>query len=156
MDIDKSLLQKSFKEGNYEYFFSQAKKITDFVLIRSFGVYDEEIRNDMSQECLENLWKKIQAKKVDPSKDLMSFIWANSSFRIREIRRKENRRNSIAPMMAYDDETSEWMKVFSGYMYNPEIHFFYNEMKEDLARQQEEAEKNKKPRKTRKKVADIV
>jgi nitrogen fixation/metabolism regulation signal transduction histidine kinase len=41
-------------------------------------------------------------------------------------------------------------------MYNPEIAYFYNEMKEDLARQQEEAEKNKKPRKTRKKVADIV
>lgn len=152
MDIDKSLLQESFKNGNYEYFFNQAKKITDFVLIRSFGIYDEETRSDMSQECLENLWKKILSKKVDPTKDLMSFIWANSSFRIREIRRKENRRNGIAPMMSYDDEDAEWMKMFSGYTYNPEVAFFYKQMKEELEKQQEEAEKNKKPRKTRKKV----
>lgn len=156
MDIDKTLLQESFKNGNYEYFFSQAKKITDFVLIRSFGIYDEEIRSDINQECLENLWKKILAKKVDPSKDLMSFIWANSSFRVREINRKENRRNRIAPMLSYDDEDAEWMKVFSGYMYNPEIQFFLNEAKAEFEKLQEEQEKNKKPKKTRNKLVEMV
>ena len=96
MNIDKSLLQESFVNKDYDYFFKEAKKITDFVLIRLFDVYDEELRNDMSQECLENLWKKVLSQKIDPSKDLMSFIWANSSFRIREIFRKENRTDSCS------------------------------------------------------------
>lgn len=131
MDIDKSELRECFIGENFETFFLRAKEIADFVLVREFSVYDEERRSDMNQECMENLWKKILAGKVDPSKDLMAFIWTNSRFRILEILRKERNREKKAPMLEYDNENAEWMKVFGGYVYNPELLAIYNEMKEN-------------------------
>jgi hypothetical protein len=128
VNIDKAELKEFFITEEYDSFFSKAKEIADFVLVREFSIYNEEIRNDMSQECMENLWKKILANKVDPTKDLMAFIWQNSRFRILEILRKERNRNKKAPMLEYDAENAEWMKVFGGYVYNPELLAIYNEM----------------------------
>lgn len=144
MDIDKALLKDSYLSGNFDYFFKQAKEITDFVLLRKFSIFDKERREDINQECLENLWKKILANKIDPSKDLMAFIWKNSDFRIREILRKENNRRRIAPMLDYDDETSEWMKVFGGYVYNPELLAIYREMMEEEKKIEEILPKRRK------------
>lgn len=131
MDIDKAELQEFFVAKEFDSFFSRAKEIADFVLIREFSIYNEEIRRDMNQECMENLWKKILADKVDPTKNLMAFIWQNSRFRILEILRKERNRERIAPMMEYDRENAEWMRIFGGHVYNPELIAIYREMKEN-------------------------
>ena len=110
LDIDKEVLNKKYNDGDMEYFFDKARKITDFVLTKTYKVYDTEKRADMVQECLENLWKKVQQNKVDPTKNLMSFIWTNSNFRIKEILRKESNRNRIAPFVSYDNDEMEFMK----------------------------------------------
>jgi len=144
MDIDKVLLTKSFVEKDYDKFFAMAKEITDFRLVRGYNVYNEEERNDMSQECMENLWKKIVAGKVDPNKNIMGFIWQNSDFRIREIFRKSKRRRNIAPMLDFDDETAEWMNLVSGYKYNPERQAVTKETIRELTLLKEDCDKNNK------------
>jgi len=108
MDIDKEKLSERFKLKDWNYVFKQAKIITDFLLIQSFKIYDKETREDMSQECLENLQKKILQNKVDPEKNLFAFIWKNSRFRTLEILRKETNRRRIASFIPYDtlDDTS--------------------------------------------------
>jgi hypothetical protein len=150
MNIDKTLLKDSFLKGDFNYFFKQAKEITDFVLLRKFSIYNDELRMDMSQECMENLWKKILANKVDPSRDLMAFIWQNSDFRIREILRKQKKRDEKAPMLDYDDDDAEWMKVFNGYVYNPELIVVYNEMVEEAEKLESENKTKTKKRRTKK------
>ncbi len=110
LDIDKEALNKKYNEGDMNYFFNDARKIADFVLTKNYKVFDNEKRADMVQECLENLWKKVQQGKVDGSKNLMSFIWTNSNFRIKEIFRKENNRHRIAPFISYDNEEFEFLK----------------------------------------------
>lgn len=102
MNIDKEKLSEKFKQQDWDYVFRQAKIITDFLLIQSFKIYDIERREDMSQECLENLQKKILQKKVDSDKNLFAFIWKNSYFRVLEILRKENNRHRIAKFIPYD------------------------------------------------------
>lgn len=157
MDIDKAVLTKSFIDKDYDSFFKMAKEITEFRLIRGFNVYNEEERNDMTQECLENLWKKILAGKVDPTQNLMGFIWQNSNFRIMEIFRKRNRRNDIAPMLDYDDETAEWMNMFSGYKYNPELLAVSKETIEELTELKAQNDKNdKSKKKSRKKGIERI
>jgi DNA-directed RNA polymerase specialized sigma24 family protein len=110
LDIDKEVLNRKYNDGDMDYFFDKAQKITDFVLTKTYKIYDSEKRADMVQECLENLWKKVQQGKIDPTKNLMSFIWTNSNFRIKEILRKEQNRNRIAPMISYDNEELEFLK----------------------------------------------
>jgi DNA-directed RNA polymerase specialized sigma24 family protein len=111
LDVDKEKLNKSFNEGDMTYFFSEAHRITDFVLSRNYKVFDEEKREDMTQECLMNLWKKIQQGKVDGSKNLMSFIWQNSTYRILEIFRKENNRNRIAKFISLDAQEGDYLEL---------------------------------------------
>lgn len=103
LNINKEELNRKYNEGNMDYFFEKAREITDFLLSSSYSVKDPEKRADMTQDCLENLWKKILQGKVDGQKNLMSFIWQNSSYRILEIFRKENNRTRIAPMCSYED-----------------------------------------------------
>ena len=127
LDIDKDTLNKKYNEGDMEYFFDKANKITNFVLTKTYKVYDSDKRADMVQECLENLWKKVQQGKVDGSKNLMSFIWTNSNFRIKEILRKERNRNRIAPMVSYDQEELEFLKGFESHYGEYEIEKIINE-----------------------------
>ena len=47
--------------------------------------------------------KKIEQGKVDGSKNLMSFVWQNSTYRILEMFRKENNRNRIARFISYEE-----------------------------------------------------
>lgn len=103
MDIDKEELKSKYKEGDLDYVFRQARVITDFLLIQKYKVYDEARREDMVQECLENLYKKIIKRKIDSNKNLFSFIWSNSNWRILEILRKERNRRRIATFTQYDD-----------------------------------------------------
>jgi len=110
LNIDKDILNEKYNSGDMDYFFSKANEITDFILTRKYNIYDDEKRADMTQECLENLWKKVKVGKVDGSKNLMSFVWQNSTFRILEILRKEKNRNRIAPFISYDNEEFEFLK----------------------------------------------
>lgn len=112
MDIDKEKLNEYFLEGDMESFFREADKISSFLIVNNFKIYDRERIEDMKQECLENLWKKIQQGKVDGTKNLFAFIWRNSSFRILEILRKENNRRKKVQFFEYD----EVEKGFSDYV----------------------------------------
>lgn len=103
LNIDKHELNKRYNEGDMDFFFLQAHKITDFVISRKYNNISDDQREDMIQECLENLWKKQQQGKIDGSKNLMSFVWQNSTFRILEILRKQNNRNRIAKMVSFED-----------------------------------------------------
>lgn len=127
MNIDKQILSEKFKKKDYDFFFKEAREITNFLLIRKYSVFDEEKRNDMTQECLENLWKKVIQEKINPDFNLMSFIWQNSTFKIGEIFRKENRRNRIAKFISIDEEKNEWTNKSSGNRYNPELLTLYKE-----------------------------
>jgi len=103
MDIDRELLIERYKQGDLDYFFKQAYKISDFVISGVYKIYDKDKKQDMQQECMENLWKKVQQGKVNPNKNLFAFVWKNTQFRILEILRKEKRRNEIAQFSSYDD-----------------------------------------------------
>lgn len=103
MDINKQELSKKFKEKDWEYVFRQAQTISEFILVSKFNIYDPELRNDMTQECLENFYKKVMADKVDADRNLFAFIWTNSRLRILEILRKEKNRNRIATFINYQD-----------------------------------------------------
>jgi len=103
LEINKDKLNEKYNNGDMNYFFEEAQKITDFILSRNYKVFDPDKRFDMTQECLLNLWKKIEQGKVDGSKNLMSFIWQNSTFRILEMFRKENNRNRIARFISYEE-----------------------------------------------------
>ncbi len=102
MNIDKEVLKQKFKEEDWNFVFRSAHEITSVMLVESYNIFDIEKREEMIQECLENLWKKIMQGKVDASKNIFSFIWKNSWYRAGEILRKENRRNGIAAMTPYE------------------------------------------------------
>ena len=123
MDIDREKLSKKFKEKDYNYFFEQAKIITNFLLIQNFKIYNKEIREDISQECLENLWKKVLKGKINPDQNLFAFIWKNSQFRTLEIFRKEKNRNRIAKFSNYDDLND--IKISDYIDYRKEIGYKY-------------------------------
>jgi len=107
--VDKEELKKRFKEKDWDYVLRDAKDIADFIISRSFSIYDPEIKADMSQECLLNFWKKILDNKCDPEKNVFSFIWQNSRFRILEILRKKKKRESIAKMFPLDGGIDDYL-----------------------------------------------
>lgn len=113
LDINKTELNEKYNKGDMNYFFKEADRITDFILSRNYKVFDPEKRADMTQECMLNLWKKIEEGKVDGSKNLMSFIWQNSTFRILEIFRKENNRNRIAQFVSLDAQEGDYLEMES-------------------------------------------
>lgn len=112
MDIDKDKIIKFYQEGDMNSFFKEAEKISSFLIMHNFKIYDRDVVEDMTQECLENLWKKIIQGKVDGSRNLFAFVWRNSSFRILEILRKEKNRRKKAQFFEYD----EIEKGFSDYV----------------------------------------
>lgn len=103
MEINKEELKQKYKEGDLNYFFQKAYIITNFLLIQKYKIYDEMKRQDMTQECLENLYKKVMQGKINANNNVFSFIWSNSNFRILEMLRKERNRRSIATFSHYDD-----------------------------------------------------
>ena len=103
MNIDKQKLKEMYQKGNLNYVFGQAHTISDFLLTRYFKIYDYEDRMDLVQECLENFLKKIRQNKVDANNNIFSFIWANSSFTIRERLRKQRKRESIVRFYSLDE-----------------------------------------------------
>lgn len=122
MDVDKKQLAEFYRKGDFTNFFIEAKKITEYVLMRNFYVYDYHMREEMLQECLENLWKKIVQGKVDPNKNLMSFIWTNSYRRIQEIFRKEYRRSQKVKFVSYEYSDLYDQASFASYRYmDPEV-----------------------------------
>lgn len=117
MEIDKDLLTKKYVEGDMNYFFEKALEISSFVIVDQFKIYNQDIIQDMKQECMENLWKKVITGKVNPDKNLFAFVWKNSYYRILEILRKDSNRNRIASMSCYDElsENSEYPEVAVNY-----------------------------------------
>lgn len=107
LKVDKVELEKRFRTGDWNYVFEQAIKISDYVVSQSFSIYDQVLKEDMIQECMENLWKKIMAGKCDPNQNIFSFIWQNSEFRILEMLRKEKNRKGIATFVSYDSKDYE-------------------------------------------------
>jgi hypothetical protein len=107
LNINKEELERHFREGDWEYVFAQAYYISDFILSQHFKIYDPSIKEDMKQECVENLWKKVIAGKCDPDQNLFSFFWKNSMFRILEMLRKEKNRKDIANFVSYDSKDYE-------------------------------------------------
>ena len=102
LDVDKDELKKKFGEEDWEYVFDKTYKIAQFILSRSFKIWDPEKLDDMKQECAMNLFTKIQKGKVDPNNNIFAFIWKNSTFRILEILRKEANRKRIVSFINYD------------------------------------------------------
>jgi hypothetical protein len=102
LDIDKEELKSRFVREDWEYVFDKVYKIAEFILIKNYNVYNPELLADMKQECAENFYKKIDQGKVDGTKNIFSFIWKNSTFRILEILRKEGNRKKIAYFMPFD------------------------------------------------------
>jgi len=103
LSINKDELIQKFKLKDWDYVFKATYEITDYILIQNFRILDNDIRQDMVQECCENLYKKILQNKVKEDSNLFSFIWQNSTFRILEILRKEKKRKSIAFFVSYDN-----------------------------------------------------
>lgn len=102
MNIDKEKLKEAFKKNDFDYVFTEAKKITDFLLVHKFKVTDDDDRQDWCGECLANLWLKIIQKKVKADQNIFSFIWQNSTFRILEIIRKNRNRAKKIQFISYD------------------------------------------------------
>jgi hypothetical protein len=102
MNIEKSKLKKAFEENDWNFVFDKAYEITDYLLTSEFKIFDEEKREVIRQECIENLWKKIVKGKCDPNQNLFSFFWINARFRILEILRKEKGRKRIATFLPFD------------------------------------------------------
>jgi len=117
LNIDKEKLKASYLEGNLEYFFEQAYKITDFLLSSKYSVKDKDKRADEVQDCMLNLLTKHQKGKIDKdSTNMMAFIWSNSNFRKLEMLKTEKRRNKIAPMISYDiEENIHFLSIGSRY-----------------------------------------
>jgi hypothetical protein len=102
MNIEKTKLKKAFKENDWNFVFDKAYEITDYLLTTEFKILDQEKREVIRQECIENLWKKIVNGKCDPERNLFSFFWINTRFRILEILRKEKGRKRIATFLPFD------------------------------------------------------
>ena len=102
LDIKKEELKEKFAQKDWEYVFSEAYKISGFLISNKYKIFDQDIVDDMKQECALNFLKKIEQGKIDPDGNLFSFIWKNSNFRILEILRKERNRNNIARFFSYD------------------------------------------------------
>ena len=101
LDVNKKELQEKFKQKDWNYVFDKVYKITDFILSSKYKIYGIE-SEDIKQECALNFYKKIVQNKVEENNNIFSFIWANSSFRIREILRKQNNRKRKVKFISYD------------------------------------------------------
>jgi hypothetical protein len=123
--VNKTELEEKFINKEWDYVFDKAYQICDFIVAQKFKVIDADIKRDMVQECIENLWKKILDGKVIENKNLFSFIWKNSIYRILEILRKDNNRKRIAMFISYDNNDFE---IYKG---DSEIGEKYKELEND-------------------------
>lgn len=102
LDIDKEELKKRFIAEDWDYVFEKAYQISGFLISYKFKILDKDVSDDMKQECVENLLKKISEGKVKPESNVFSFIWKNSIYRILEILRKDRNREKIARFIPYE------------------------------------------------------
>ena len=102
LNINKEELSVRYKDGDMDYFFTEASKIINYVISKDFNI-QKDVEPDVAQECLLNLWKKVLDNKIMPERNLMSFIWTNTKFRVKEILRKESNRNRIAQIVYLED-----------------------------------------------------
>lgn len=106
LDVDKQKLKEHYIKKDWNYVFREANNISDFLISSKFKIYDFHTKEDIKQECLLNFWNKVITNKCDPEKNVFSFIWKNSTFKILEILRKESKRRKIAtfmPISEYED-----------------------------------------------------
>lgn len=106
LDVDKQKLKERYIKKDWNYVFREANNISDFLISSKFKIYDFHTKEDIKQECLLNFWNKVITNKCDPEKNVFSFIWKNSTFKILEILRKESKRRKIAtfmPISEYED-----------------------------------------------------
>lgn len=103
MNISKQDLSDNFKKKNWDYVFNSAYKITDYLCSKVYKMTDQNEREDVVQECMLNLHKKIIQNKVDENNNIFSFIYTNSNYRILEIIRKERNRKKKVSFVSYDE-----------------------------------------------------
>lgn len=121
LNVNKEELKRKFKEKDWEYVFDKAGRISDFIIFQKFKIHDQCAREDLRQECLINLWNKVQAGKCDPERNLFSFIWQNSTFRILEVLRKENHRKKIVRFVPFEAEDYITFQRKIGKKYVPQL-----------------------------------
>ena len=117
LSIDKEEYNREFKDKNWEYIFKETKNIINFILENNYKILDENTKDDLIQECLENLWYKIQNNKIKNSDNLFGYVWKNSSFKIRELFRISKNKNKIAQFVSIEkindleDESKEQKQI---------------------------------------------
>ena len=84
--------------GEKKYLKDFAGKI---VMLNFWATWCPPCRSEMPS--IENFYKKIVQNKVDANNNIFSFIWANSSFTVRERLRKQRKRESIVKFYSLDE-----------------------------------------------------
>ena len=105
MTIDKQELNEKFLiDNDWEYVFSKAYEISKFVIGRHFKILDEDSKEELAQRCVIDLWEKILSKKHEKyKKNIFSFIYNNSNFKVKDILKSVNSRNKIAQFVTLED-----------------------------------------------------
>lgn len=111
LDIDKEEFNNKFIEEDWNYVFKKTKEIVNFILETKYKMVMQDKKEDIIQECLESLWKKIVDKKITNSKNLFSYAWKSSNYRIMEILRKKRTRNDKLKYIDILDENIEYMEI---------------------------------------------
>jgi len=117
LDINKEELRQRFVKKDWNYVISDLYKVCDFLLSTKFNTIGLD-SEDIKQECAENFYKKVVADKVDGNKNIFSFIWQNSSFRILEIIRKHSNRYKKVQFVSLNSvdvyrEKPEWYEIYA-------------------------------------------
>lgn len=102
MEINKEELRTRFQCQDWNYVFDKAYKISDYLCCKVYKMAERHDKEDIVQECLLNLHKKIIQNKVDENNNIFSFIYTNSNYRILEILRKERNRAKKATFVSID------------------------------------------------------
>ena len=111
MDIDKAELQARFIKGDTNYLLKKTYDIAAFIVNNSqSGIFiqDRDYREDMIQECVSHFYFNLTKSKIDPNKNIFSFIWISSKRKILEHLRTKVRRTKIRNFESLDFQLEEF------------------------------------------------
>ena len=104
MTIDKKELNEKFAENDWNYVFNKAYEISKFVIVRNFNILDGDSKEELAQRCVTDLWEKIiKNKHKKYKKNMFSFIYNNSNFKVKDILKSVNNRNKIAQFVTLEE-----------------------------------------------------
>ena len=100
----KELTEKFLVEKDFDYVIKKAQEITKFLLTKNYKIIDQDLLNDLTQTCLTDLWEKIlKGKHEKYTKNIFSFIWQNSNYKIKDVMKGVTRRNGIVKFISTDE-----------------------------------------------------